>query len=79
MIYTTLGRIAAALILIFGILSLCVGLSVATGTIVEPEPGMFLGTKTSGQVIDRGIYKIIFAIALGMLTDISQSIARLRQ
>jgi hypothetical protein len=32
--------------------------------------------KSSGQVIDRGIYTILFAIALGILTEISRSIRK---
>lgn len=76
--YTKLGRIAAAIIFIFGVLSLLMGLGVATGTIVEPELGLYLGNRTSGEAIDTGIYRIISAIALGVLTEISQSIVRQR-
>ena len=57
-------------------MSIAMGLSVATGAIIEPEPGPFLGNKTSGEAIDSGIYRIIFAIALGVITDISYSVAR---
>lgn len=73
--FTKLGRIAAVLVFIFGLLSLLMGLGVATGIIVEPEPGHYLGSRTSGEAIDQGIYRILFAIALGILTEISQSIA----
>jgi hypothetical protein len=52
------------------------GLTVATGLTPEPTPGYYLGSKTSGQAIDRGIYYILFAIAVGVLSEISQSLSR---
>lgn len=79
MVYTNLGRIAAALIFLFGIVSVCFGVFVATSTTVEPESARDLATRMAGPAVDYRIYSIIVAIALGVLTDISQSIARLRQ
>jgi len=79
MIYTSLGRIAAALLFIFGILGLVIGLGVVTNPTIEPESVRVQLMRMSGQLIEYGAYSIIWAIALGILTDISQSIARLRQ
>ena len=76
MFYTTLGRIAASLALALGLLRFAWGLAIATGTIVEPEPGRYLGTRTSGEVIDQGIYVVLFAIILGVITEISRSVAK---
>jgi hypothetical protein len=79
MFYTKLGRIVAALTFAMGIVALTMGLTIATGGVVEPTPGEYLGTKTTGQWIDRGIYTILFAILVGVLTDISNSIAATRE
>ncbi len=76
MVFTTLGRVVAILAFVFGLIGVLMGLAVPTGNLVEPEPGYYLGTRTSGEAIDRGIYKILFAIILGVLTDISRSLAK---
>ena len=76
MFYTKSGEVAAVLIFIFGILRIAMGIAVATGTIVEPEPGYYLGNKTSGEWIDLGIYYSLFAIVLGVTTEISRSVAK---
>jgi hypothetical protein len=77
MFYTTLGRIVAGLSFGLGILGIVMGLTIATGVVVEPSPGAYVGAKTTGQWIDRGIYMLVFAIILGVLTDISRSVAQL--
>jgi len=76
MLYTKLGSLVAGIAFVLGILGIAMGIAVATGTIIEPEPGRYLGYHTSGEAIDRGIYKVFFAIALGVITEISRSIAK---
>ncbi len=74
MLYTNLGRIVAALTLICGILVFAMGLGVATGVIVEPEPGRYLGSTSPREAIDRGLLYALFGIILGILTEISRSL-----
>jgi len=74
MLFTRLGTIAAFLVLVFGCLQLAIGLGVASEFIVEPTPGRYLGSRTSGQMIDRGVHVILFSIVLGILTEISRSL-----
>ena len=76
MFYTTLGRVTAVLALAVGFVGIAIGIAVATGTLVEPEPGHYLGTKTSGEWVNRGIYQVLFGIVLGVITDISQSVGK---
>lgn len=76
MSYTKSGRVVAGILLVIGISAFAIGLSVATGIIVEPEPGRYLGSKTSGEAIDRGLYYVFIAICLGVLTDISKSVTK---
>ncbi len=77
MTYTKTARVIAGLALLLGILSLVMGFTIATGIVVEPEQGRYLGNKTTGQMIDKGTYTIIFAVALGVLTEISQSLSNI--
>ena len=72
--YTKFARVIAGIALILGIIGVVLGLVVATGVMVEPEPGHYLGSKTSGESIDRGIVYIFLAVTLGVLTEISQSL-----
>lgn len=74
MLFTHLGRIAAYLALIVGCTELLVGLGVAFEFIMEPTPGRYLGSRTPGQAIDRGTLVILFAIILGILTELSRSL-----
>ena len=76
MFFTKLGRIIAALAFALGLLEIAIGVGVATGVIVEPEPGRYLGGRTSGESIDGGFYRVIFAIIVGIITDISRSVAK---
>lgn len=76
MFYTKMGRIAVDIAFALGLLRIAMGLAVATGTIVEPDPGHYLGNNTSGEAIDQGIHYVLFAIILGVITDISRSVAK---
>ena len=76
MFYTKIARIVAALAFVGGLLRIALGIAVATGTIVEPEPGMYLGAVTAVEAIDQGIHYALFAIVLGVITDISRSVAK---
>lgn len=74
MFYTKLGRIVAGLAFGLGLLGIFVGFSLAA----ETSEVTYLGTKTSGQWIDRGIYMTVFGVIVGVLTDISDSVSELR-
>lgn len=74
MFYTRLGSLFAGIALVLGLLRFAMGFAVATGTIVEPEPGHYLGFATSGHAIDQGIYTMIVAVCLGVITEISRSL-----
>ena len=72
MLYTHLGRIVAALGLLFGIL--LIYLSVM-GLFVNPpvEPNVQLERILSRQ-LETGILFVLFAITVGILTEISRSV-----
>jgi hypothetical protein len=78
MIFTHLGRIVAFFALLMGVWYVAFGLMIAVGW-VGPEEfvlARYFGKKTTGAVIDRGWYAILFAIALGILTEISFSVRK---
>jgi len=74
MLFTNLGRIVA-LALLTGILWVAAGLMIATGALTpEQAAQVFPRARSSGAVVDRGAYMVLFAIALGILTEISRSV-----
>ena len=72
--YTNIARVIAGIVIVMGISGIAMGLSIATGFFVEPEPGRYIGTHTTGEVIDKGTYYIIFGVTLGMFTEVSRSL-----
>lgn len=74
MFYTKLGQVVAGLSVGLGLFGFVIGVSLAVGA--EPGPAPVLGTKTSGQWIDRGIYMAVFGVIVGVLTDISRSVQK---
>ena len=76
-LYIKASRVLAPIIIIFGVISLLMGLGVASGVIVEPEPGRYLGSRTSGQAIDQGIYRIVAGIVIGAIAEIGNAIIKI--
>ena len=78
MFFTKAGRVVAWLALTFGIARIAIALIV----IQSGDPSLvprYLGSGTTGQAIDQGFYVLIFGIVLGVLTDISRSLANKSQ
>ena len=74
MFFTRAGRIVAWLAIIFGLLRSAIALFV----VQSGDPSLaarYLGGGTTGGAMDQGIYVIIFGVVVGVLTDISQSVA----
>ena len=74
MFFTKVGRGVAWLAFGFGVLRVVTGFAVAYSGDQSLAPE-YLGTKTSGQAINQGQWAILFGIGLGILTEISQSVA----
>lgn len=56
---------------------MAVGLMVAFNDTPNPSLVRLLGSSTSGQAIDQGGMVVLFAIGLGILTEISGSLRRI--
>ncbi len=73
MFFTKLGHSAAGLIFFWGFVQIAMGFAVATGVLIEPEPGRYLA-GTSGEAIEGGFYYVFIAIILGVITEISRAV-----
>jgi hypothetical protein len=77
--FTRIGIVGAWLALIGGGLRLATAIYVAS--IEDPAhaailKARYLGSKPVGDIIDGAITVIVFAVAIGILTEISRSIRR---
>jgi len=72
MFFSHVARIIAVLALVFGILEVLLGFSLANGWmgLSAADLGRYTTAATTGTVIDRGIYAILGAVALGTLAEI---------
>lgn len=78
MFFTKAGRVVAWLALIFG----GARIAIAVFVIESGDPSLasrYLGSGAPGQAIDEGFYALIFGILVGVLTDISRTLAEKRQ
>ncbi|MGE3987503.1 hypothetical protein [Pseudorhodoplanes sp.] len=73
MFFAWLGRILAILILIFALFKIAVALAIASDVLGPYDAALaryFPSAKSTGQVIDKGVYAVILSIALGILAEI---------
>lgn len=70
MMFSNLAAGLAALVFLLGIVLVFAGF---TGDVEKYWPG-----RTPGQIIDKGIYYIVFSVALGTLAEISFSLRNIR-
>jgi hypothetical protein len=76
MVFTNLGRVVAFILLLSGIFHIAGGLMIAAGWLTPEQAALavFPRRATTGAVIDRGLYAVLFGIALGILTEISYAL-----
>jgi hypothetical protein len=72
MLFTKAAKVVAGLGFVLGLLTFLVGVAAVTG-IGDPEISKRAGV--SGKTLDFGLYWMVGAIALGVLAEISQSLA----
>lgn len=73
MFFSHLARIIAWIGFLIGLANLAIGIAIAAGIIGPYEAALarYTGTETSGQAIDRSIYLLLGAIALGSIAEMS--------
>jgi hypothetical protein len=70
--FSHVARVVAILGPVMGIIEVLMGLSIANewGGLSATNLGRYTGAATTGELIGRGIYKILAAVALGTLAEI---------
>lgn len=70
MTFTRMSWGLAILALLFGIVRVLLGLSIATGYIGPYEVALsrYTTAASSGEVIDQGLFVILFAVVLGTIS-----------
>lgn len=74
MFFTKLGRVIAWLMVIVGSFRMVLALAIifTTGQNMSPR---YLGSKTTGEVIDASLLYILIGVAVGVVAEISRSVA----
>ena len=80
MFFSYASRILSILGLVLGIMLVLIGVMIAkdwTGLPYDTALARYAtGSSSSGQAIDKGIYCIVFALALGTLAEISFAVRK---
>jgi len=79
MFFSYAARIVAVLAFLFGLYDCVTGLLIANGAIGPADQALaryLPASPTTGAAIDKGIYAILFAVALGVMAEISFSLRR---
>jgi hypothetical protein len=79
MMFTKLGRILAVLAILLGVLRITMAVMVLLSEDPARAASYLLGSKSTGQALDQGIYTIVFGVLVGVLTDISRSLISFRE
>ena len=72
MFFSHVARVVAVLALVFGALQVLIGFSIANEWMgmSAADLGRYTTAATTGELINRGAYKILGAVALGTLAEI---------
>lgn len=75
MFFSKFARVVAVLALALGASQVLMGLSIAFGWMgSDVDLGRYTTALTTGALINEGMYKILFAVALGTLAEIALAI-----
>jgi hypothetical protein len=80
MIFTKLARLLALLALGLGILRVALGILIVKEVLLPYNEALARyapGYSSAGEIIDKGVYTIIFAVALGVLAEMSGAVHKL--
>jgi hypothetical protein len=79
MFFTRMTWVAAFAVLVFGVLQILIGIGIGQGMFgpMEDVLSRYSSPFPIGTQIDQGVYKILFAIALGTLAEVSFAARRI--
>lgn len=78
MFFTRLARLVAILVFVLAVFQVLLGVAIATEFVGPYEAALarYTAASSSGEVIDRGLYSILFALGLGTLAEISFAVRK---
>ncbi|RWE83475.1 MAG: hypothetical protein E5W28_01910 [Mesorhizobium sp.] len=79
MFFLKASRIFAILVLIAGVIKLAIGFTIATEVLLPYELALERyapNAKSSGELIDKGLLRLLIAFALGALSEIGLALVR---
>ena len=78
MFFSHVARVVAILVLVVGASQVLMGLTIANewAGISRNDLSEYTTAATTGELIDRGIHRILIAVALGTLAEIGLAIRR---
>ncbi|MBX4899484.1 hypothetical protein [Rhizobium bangladeshense] len=82
MFFTKFARVVAWILLVGSVTRIVTGIGIATEILGPYEEALrrYGGrAESSGAIIDRGVYALLIAIALGALAEISSSVRGFRE
>jgi hypothetical protein len=74
MFFTTVGRVVAFLFAFGAVLRIVVAVLIASGVLPPEARQMYLGSASTGEVINSAVYVLAGSIFLGVLTEISRTL-----
>ncbi len=81
MSFTKLGRFIAYAFVVIGLLGIAMGVGIAVMAddmqANEFLSRRYLGSVTSGETIDQGIFRVLIGVAFGIATEISRGLEAL--
>jgi hypothetical protein len=78
-IFSYLARLLAILGVVVGVLRILLGISIAREWLAPYREALVLyapNATSSGEIIDKGIYTILIAVALGTLAEIGITVRK---
>lgn len=75
MLFTRAGGLVAWVVVIYGLLRIALGVAVIQSSDPTAAAARYLGSGSGGAAIDKGIMAVIVGICIGVLVEISKSIA----
>lgn len=75
MFFTRVGYVVAWLLVIGGGLRAAMGFMIAQSDDYQELAQRYLGSSTTGEAIDRGLLVFLIGVSVGMVAEISRSLA----
>ena len=79
MFFSHVARILAVLALVLGVFQIVSGYDLVASNVSSADSFLRRSDLSPGEWVDRGVYKVLFAIALGTLAEVSFAVRKASQ